>query len=170
MFSISGLRLYFSELELWVVWSVIWSTNCSFAHPAPQSATSLGPPAIALLRVLSAWLPVSVPLPVWMNVFSLTPWLSEFHTVRFSVSCGCFLFLNLLLSFFWLCEESQCVYLHLHLGWKAWVYLGNFDSVPLVCMSWVFLFFLFFVFLWVFLQLPCCFYYYISVAYLDIRQ
>ena len=27
----------------------------------------------------------------------------------FSVSSGCFLFLNLLLSFIWLCEEAQCV-------------------------------------------------------------
>ena len=33
-------------------------------------------------------------LPVWMNVSSLTPWLSDFHTVRFSVNSGCFLFLN----------------------------------------------------------------------------
>ena len=30
-----------------------------------------------------------------------------------------FLFLNLLLSFFWLCKEAQCVYLPLHLGWKS---------------------------------------------------
>ena len=57
-------------------------------------------------------------LPVWMNVSSSTPWLSDFHTVQFSVSSGCFFFLNLL-SFFWLCEEAQCVYLHLHLGWKS---------------------------------------------------
>ena len=26
---------------------------------------------------------------------------------------------KLLLSFFWLCEEAQCVYLYLHLGWKS---------------------------------------------------
>ena len=30
-------------------------------------------------------------LPVWRNVSSLTPWFSDFHTVRFSVSSGCFL-------------------------------------------------------------------------------
>ena len=58
-------------------------------------------------------------LPVWMNVSSLTPWLSDFHIIRFSVSSGCFLFLNLLFSF-WLCEEAQCVYLRLHLGQKSW--------------------------------------------------
>ena len=33
-------------------------------------------------------------LPVWMNVSSLSPWSSDFHAVRFSVSSGCFLFLN----------------------------------------------------------------------------
>ena len=26
---------------------------------------------------------------------------------------------KLLLSFFWLCQEAQCVYLRLHLGWKS---------------------------------------------------
>ena len=33
-------------------------------------------------------------LLVWMNVSSLSPWLSDFHTVRFSVSSGWFLSLN----------------------------------------------------------------------------
>ena len=54
-------------------------------------------------------------LSVWMNVSSLTPWLSDFHTVRFSGSFGCFLFLNLLLSFSWLCEEA--VYLPTSPSW-----------------------------------------------------
>ena len=37
---------------------------------------------------------VSLPLLlVWMNVSSLTPWLSDFHIVQFSGSSGCFLFL-----------------------------------------------------------------------------
>ena len=44
-----------------------------------------------------------------MNVSSLTPWLSDFLTVRFSGSSGYFLFLNLLLSFFWLCKEAECI-------------------------------------------------------------
>ena len=51
-----------------------------------------------------------------MNISSLTPWLLDFHTVQFSGSPGGFLFLNLLLSFLWLCEEAQCVYLRLHLA------------------------------------------------------
>ena len=58
-------------------------------------------------------------LPAWMNVSSVTPWLSDFHTVRFSGSSGCFLFLNWLLSFFWLCEEANHIYLGLHLGQKS---------------------------------------------------
>ena len=33
-------------------------------------------------------------LLVWVSVSSLCPWLLDFHTVRFSVSSGCFLFLN----------------------------------------------------------------------------
>ena len=63
--------------------------------PALLAATSQGPPATALSRESS---PPSCPSPPlllgWMNVSSLTLWLSDFHTVRFSVSSGCFLFLN----------------------------------------------------------------------------
>ena len=33
-------------------------------------------------------------LPVWVNVSCLSPWLSNFHTVQFSVSSDYFLFLN----------------------------------------------------------------------------
>ena len=57
-------------------------------------------------------------LLVWMNVSSLTPCLLDFHRVRFSDSFGCFLFVNLLLSFFWLCVEAKYIYLCLHLGWN----------------------------------------------------
>ena len=64
----------------------------------------------------------SIPLlPVWMSVSSLTPWLSDFHTVQFSVSSGCFLFLYVLLSFFWLFDEAQWIYLCLHVGWKWFI-------------------------------------------------
>ena len=54
----------------------------------PQSTTSLGLPAVPC-RESSPPL-----LPVWTNVSSLSPWLLDFHEVRFSVSSGCFLFLN----------------------------------------------------------------------------
>ena len=55
-------------------------------------------------------------LLVWINVSSLTPWLSDFHIVWFSGSSHYFLFLNWLLSFFWLYEEAKRIYLCLHLG------------------------------------------------------
>ena len=60
-------------------------------------------------------------LLVWMNVSSLTAWLPDFHTVRFSVCSvrcyGYFLFWNLLS--FWLCDEAKCFYLRLCVGWKS---------------------------------------------------
>ena len=58
-------------------------------------------------------------LPVWMNVSSLTPWLSDFHTVWLLAVLIIFLFLNLLFFFFWLCEDTKCIYLCLYLGRKS---------------------------------------------------
>ena len=70
-----------------------WSASCHLAwsssHCLAMGSLHPGCPSLPLL-------------PVWMNVSSLTPWLSDFHTVWFIGSSGCFLFLNLL-SFFWLC-------------------------------------------------------------------
>ena len=107
-----GFEAFFPILETCVVWSVSLP-GCSswfmltqmWDHQPPLChASSLpGCPSPPLLSV-------------WMNVSSLTPWLSNFHTVRFSRSSGCFLFLNLLLSFAWLWEEAKCIYLCLHLG------------------------------------------------------
>ena len=111
------LRLYFPGLELWVVWSVSLP-SCSFwfihvqvwvfqvCQPLPHlpwssschlAASPLCPSCLSLPFLL-----------VWMNVSSLTLWLLDFHIVQFSGSSGCSLFLNLLLSFFWLCKETQC--------------------------------------------------------------
>ena len=113
-FQSEALRLHFPALEPWVAQSVLLPTCSSqFIHmqmwdrPLCQLA---GPPA-------TTWSQSSPPLlPVWMNVSSLTPWLLDFHTVRFSGNSGYFVFLNLLLSFLWLCEEAKYIYLHLHLG------------------------------------------------------
>ena len=73
----------FPTLELWVAQSVTLSTSCCLTSQSlPCLVSSLpGCPSSPLLLV-------------WMNVCSLTPWLLDFHTVRFSVSSGCFLFLN----------------------------------------------------------------------------
>ena len=49
-------------------------------------------------RLVASSLCTGCPSPplqlVWMNVSSLSPWLSDFLRVWFSVSSGCFLFLN----------------------------------------------------------------------------
>ena len=126
VFLIRGLRIYFSVLEPWVAGSVSLA-SCSSQFICTQMWDC---PVCNLLPHWVLHLPAccksslsgcpSLPLlPVWINVSSLTPWLPDFHTVQFSVSSGCFLRLNLFLSFFWLCKETQCVYLCLHLGWKS---------------------------------------------------
>ena len=58
-------------------------------------------------------------LPVWMNVFSFIS--LDVGLPYSSIFCQFWLFFvfKLLLSFFWLCEEAQCVYLRLHLGRKS---------------------------------------------------
>ena len=124
------LRLYFLMLEPWVVQSV-----CSLDVPPSLSAREcettrstccpLHHPIHQLLPCHESSVlhcPSPPLLPVWMNVSSLTPWLSDFHTVQFSGSSGYFLFLNLLLSF-GLSEEAKNIYVHLHLGQKSYYYL-----------------------------------------------
>ena len=82
--------------------------GCQVCHPAhqllpPRPAAALptllhNPPPRWVRQPLpccESFLPrcPSLPLlPAWMNVSSLTPWLSDFHTVRFSVSSCCFCF------------------------------------------------------------------------------
>ena len=99
------LRLYIPELEPRVVRSnspvVPVYLHANVGPPDPPATVLDGSscghvacpscPANALPRVLSAQLRVSAPLPVWVNVSSLTLWLSDFHTIQFSVSSGCFL-------------------------------------------------------------------------------
>ena len=83
------LRLYFTTLEPWVTWSVLLhSYSSQFIHtqmwdcllcqllprpvcqPPPCCESSL--PGFLTLPLL----------PVWINVSSLIPWLSDFHTVQ----------------------------------------------------------------------------------------
>ena len=73
----------YPKLEPWVAQSVTRSTSCCLASQLlPYQESS--PPSC----------PSPPLLQVWMNVSSLSPWLSDFHTVQFSVSSGCFFFLN----------------------------------------------------------------------------
>ena len=102
-------------------WCTRWPSNQA-SHPT--RAQSLTEPAPAWPWVLSA--PAAHLRPSYRSgwISSLSPWLSDFHTVQFSVSSGCFFVFKLLLSFFCLCEGAQGVYLCLHLGRKSdWNFL-----------------------------------------------
>ena len=126
-FQSEALRLYFPVLEPWVTLSVLLPScsslfilmqmwDCPVHQPPPCPPP--GPLASAWPRILSTL------LWVWMNVCSLTPWLSDFHTVRVFVSSGCFLFLNLCCPSFCcakrhsvstypsICLEVHCVYIN----------------------------------------------------------
>ena len=105
------------------------AASCSFAHPAPQSATLLGQPATTLLRVLSAWLPVSAP-PTGLDecFFFISLVVGLPYSLIFCQFWLFFVF-KLLLSFFWLYKEAQCVYLHFHLGKKLQDFLKNKNSL-----------------------------------------
>ena len=95
------------------------SAICSLAWPAPQPAPSLGLPAATLKRVLSTHLPVSTPPTGLRECFFF---ISVVVGLPYSsIFCHLWLFFvfKLLLSFFSLCEEAQCVYLCLHLGRKS---------------------------------------------------
>ena len=110
VFSIRGLRLYFPVLELWVAWSAslprcsswfiyarMWGRGvcypphclpCSFYNPPVSGSSLVAPsPLHPAARLHPAY------RSGWMFPF-LSPWLSDFLVVRFSVSSGCFLFLN----------------------------------------------------------------------------
>ena len=153
-FQLEVLRLYFScagtlgcSVCLTPQLFLLVYLHANVGPPSPQPATSLGLPASAMPAPVLQLLPCCESSPpgcpspplllVWMNVSSLTPWLSDFHTVLFSISSGCFLFLNMLLSFFWLCWEAQCVYLRLHLGQKSdLLFLKEVPLIFHVIMVW----------------------------------
>ena len=104
MFSIRDLRLYFLALEPWVARSAL-IPRCSSGLSMHECGAA-GLPATTLLRLLATQLPVSA-LPTVLD-----------KCFFFNSFCQFWLFFvfKLLLSFFWLWEEAQCVYLHLHLG------------------------------------------------------
>ena len=110
----------FPHVELWVAWSVAQSASYCLTGQLqlclPQSTALLCPPAVDLLAVLSAWLPISPPstgLDECFFFICLVVGLPPYS----SIFCQFWLFFvfKLLLSF-WLCKEAQCVYLRLHLG------------------------------------------------------
>ena len=111
VFSVRGLRLYFPVLEPSVEWSTsIPRLSCGLSMCECGAAGSASSPTacpvhstICHLSGSTSRMAVSPPrlgcpspplLRVWMNVSSLSPWLLDFRVVWFSVSSGCFLFLN----------------------------------------------------------------------------
>ena len=127
VFSVRGFEALFPRTG--TLDCVVCLTPQLFLPVYPHANMGLPSPPAARLAT-SPLHPGGPSLPlllVWMSVSSLTPWLSTFHTVQFSDSSGCFLFLNLLLSFFCLCEEAKCIYLRLRLGQKS--YVKTFDYI-----------------------------------------
>ena len=85
-------------------------TACStFCHLACSS-----PPAVALPQVLSA-----PPTGLGECFFFISLVVGLPYSSIFCQFWLLFVF-KLLLSFFWLCEDAQCIYLHLHLGQKSY--------------------------------------------------
>ena len=91
--------------------------------PALPVTASPGPPASALPWVLSTQWPISAPPSSLDECLFFNSWVVGLPYI--SIFCEFWyiyillLFLNLLLSFFWLCEDAQYVYLCLHFGCKS---------------------------------------------------
>ena len=89
----------------------------------PQSATSLG--LATLPRVCPPQLPVSAP-PTGLDECFFISLVVGFPCG--SIFCQFWLFFVFkLLSFFWLCEEAQCVHLRLHLVQNSVIFLSLFS-------------------------------------------
>ena len=74
---------------LWGLLAAAWRAPSTIHHLAGSTSCHVA------ASPLCSSCPSPPLLPVWVNVSSLSPWLLDFHTVRFSVSSGCFLkFLN----------------------------------------------------------------------------
>ena len=74
------------------------------------------------------WLPVSAPPTSFNEYFFFNSLVVGLPYSSIFWQSGYFLFLNLLLSFFWLCEEAKYIYLHLHLGQKPVFYILILDK------------------------------------------
>ena len=88
-------------LPVYLCVNVVSGCLLAVVLPAPRTACSVCPTILHVSgsgHVAMNPVPPSCPslplLPVWMNVSSSSPWLSDFRVVRFSVSSGCFLLLN----------------------------------------------------------------------------
>ena len=137
MFSIRGLRLYFP------CWSPGLRGLLFFSSVPPGlSGVNVGLHGLLAVTLPTLFIPQSASLWVQphchesrqpqLPISAPSSGLEEcffFISLVVGLLCGSifchfwlFFVFKLLLSFFWLCEEAQCVYLCLHLGWKLIVY------------------------------------------------
>ena len=119
------LRLYFPALEPWVAQSVSLPTCSSqfictemwdhlLHQPLPHPVHQLPPCCESSLSRL----PISAPPTSVDECFFFSSLVVRLPYSLIFCQFWLFLFSNLLLSFFWLCKEAQCIYLCLHLGQK----------------------------------------------------
>ena len=137
MFSLRGLRLYFLTLEPWVARSASLPAICPVYLCANVGLQGL--PATTLWGLPdAAWpapfhnrwvhqpppcqesspppLPVSAPPTSLDECFFFISLVVELPYSSIFCQFWLFFVFKLLLSFFWLCKEAQCVNLRLHLG------------------------------------------------------
>ena len=126
VFSIRGLRLYFTVLEPWVTWSASLPTVRPGLSVRKCRATGFASgqtacPVHPTLRESHSHHGNACPLrPSYQSGCMFLFYLLGVGLPCHSIFCQFWLFFvfKLLLSFFWLCEEAQCVFLCLHLGQK----------------------------------------------------
>ena len=131
-FQSEALRLYFPVLETWVVWSVLLP-HCSSQFICTQMwdhLLCLPPPCLesSLPR-----LPVSTPPTGLDECFFFISFVIGLPYSLIFCQFWLFFVFKLLLSFFWLCEEAQCVYLRLHLGRKEFILFFITEKNDLEC-------------------------------------
>ena len=106
----------------WGLLAAAWPAPLHIHHFAGSTSRRL---AASPLHPSCPSLPL---LAVWMNVSSLSPWLSDFRTVRFSVSSG-FLFFNCCPSFGCTRRPSVSTYTSISAGSpKCRFFLQNDES------------------------------------------
>ena len=135
VFSISGLRLYFPTLEPWVA-PVCHPVHQLLPHqpaaPLPTLLYNLPPRWVHQPQPCQESsplrLPVSAPSTSLDECFFFISLVVGLPRSWIFCQFWFFFVFKLLLSFFWLCEEAQCVYLYLRLGRESHIWVINISK------------------------------------------